>query len=78
VADKLTPQGVSYTPETWHTYFKQRFIGADDVRLPNGKVITQPKSSAELDKHEFAEYMTAVESWAGEHDVWLADIAEAA
>jgi hypothetical protein len=78
IADKLKPQGQQYSAEVWHEYAKQRFLGADDVTLPNGKVMTRAKSSAELDKAAFAEYMTAVEEWALEHDVWLADIEDAA
>jgi hypothetical protein len=75
VAESIKPGGVSYSAETWHTYMKSRFIGADEVRLPNGKVLTLPKSSAELDVAEFNDYMTQVESWAAERDVFLEDLA---
>jgi hypothetical protein len=71
IADKLKPEGKQFSAESWHLYFKQRYLGCDDIALPNGKVIVRPRSSAELDKQEFAEYMYAVEAWANEHDVYL-------
>lgn len=74
IAEKIKPQGQQYSAEVWHSYFKQRYIGADDVRLPNGKTLVIPKSSADLDVAEFNEYMTQVEVWAAEHEVWLEDM----
>ena len=81
LADGLKPKGangepVQYSADAWHVYCKQRWLGADDVTLPNGKVYSQPRSSAELDKQEFAEYMQAVEAWACEHGIFLADMGE--
>lgn len=73
LADKLKPQGVAYSAETWHLYCKSRFLGADDVRLPNGKTMTIPKSSADLDVSEFSDYMTQVEAWANERGCFLED-----
>lgn len=64
-------QGVKYSSETWHTYCKFKWLGAEDITLPNGKVITQPKSTAGLTKPEFSEYMMNVETWCNEHNVWL-------
>lgn len=75
MADKIKPNGESYSAETWHTWAKSRFIGCDDVRLPNGKVLAIPKSSADLDTGEFSEFMTALEAFANERGVWLEDIA---
>lgn len=71
ISERLRPQNVQHSPEVWHTYFKSRFLGCDDVRMPNGKTLTIPRSSAELDVSEFAEFMTQVEVWANEHDVYL-------
>lgn len=75
IADAIKPGGLSYTAEQWHLYMKQRFIGADEVRMPNGKVLIMPRSSADLDTAEFADYQTKVEAWAAERDVYLQDIA---
>jgi hypothetical protein len=71
IADKLRPGGNAYSADAWHLYFKTRFIGADDVKLPNTKVIVIPKSSADLASDEFSDYATKVEAWASERDVYL-------
>ncbi|MGH6794636.1 MAG: recombination protein NinB, partial [Methylocella sp.] len=74
LADKLKPGGISYSAETWHQYSKSRWLGCDDVRLPNGKALTVPRSTAQLDVAEFADLMTQVEAWAAERGVWLDDV----
>ena len=74
LADKLKPDGVQYSAETYHIYYKMKFLGADDVKLPNGKVIAVPKSSAELDKAEFHEYAFMVEQDANERGVFLDEV----
>lgn len=43
------------------------------MRLPNRKIITIYRSTADLDKEEFAEYMTQVEAFANEHGAFLED-----
>lgn len=75
IADGIKPGGLSYSAENWHEYFKQRFLGADEMRLPNGKVVIIHRSSADLDTAEFNEYQTRVEAWAAERDVYLQDLA---
>lgn len=77
MADKLKPQGQQFSAESWHLWCKSRFLGCDEHRLPNGKVFVQPKSSAELDKDEFNEYMRKVEEFAMSHDVYLDEECEA-
>lgn len=67
----LPVQESRYGPEAWHTYMKMRYLGADEVSLPNGKTIVSPKSTSDLDRMEFADYMTQVEAWCNEHGVWL-------
>lgn len=74
LADKVKPKEVHYSAETWHTYFKLKLLGGDDVRLPNGKVIVVPKSSAELDKSEFHAYAEQVELWMNERGVYLDEV----
>lgn len=74
MADRLRPRGQAFSAETWHLWAKTRFLGADDHVLPNGKTLVIPHSTAGLDVAEFSDYMTAVESWANEHDVYLEDI----
>lgn len=74
IADKVKPEGQQYSPETWHTYFKLKLLGGDDVKLPNGKVIVVTKSSAELDTSEFHAYAEQVELWAGERGAYLDEL----
>ena len=71
LASKLEPDGDEYSDETYHVYYKLKFLGADDVKMPNGKVIAVPKSTAELDKAEFHEYAFMVEHDANERGVYL-------
>lgn len=74
IADKLKPQGNAYSADTWHEYMKSRFLGCEEFALPNGKTLQIPRSSAALDVGEFNDYMTAVEAWADEHDVYLDEV----
>lgn len=71
VAETLRPAGQIHGAEAWHLWFKSRFLGCQDVRLPNGVVLTVPHSSADLDTVEFATYMEQVEAWAAEHGAHL-------
>lgn len=73
ISDKLKPQGREFSAETWHSYFKLRYLGADETTLPNGKVIQKPKSSADLDRDEFATFMQRAEEFAMSHGVYLDD-----
>ena len=73
ISEKLKPEGKTYSPEVWHTYLRGKFLGQTDIQLPNGRTVTQPNSTAKLDKSEFNEYMTQVEVWAAEHGAYLAE-----
>ena len=71
IAEKIRPEGKPYSAETWHEWFKQRFLGADEIELPNGRTFMRQRSTTNLDVEQFATYMDTVEHWAGEHEVWL-------
>lgn len=73
IAAKLRPHGQSFSVDQYHAYYKTRFLGADDVALPNGEVLTIPRSSAELDASEFSDYLDRVEADAAERGVFMAD-----
>lgn len=75
IADKAQPEGKSFSADTWHCYFKQRFLGCEEIQLPNKKVIQQPNSSADLDQDAFNDYMLKVEQWAMSHDIYLEEMA---
>lgn len=74
IAEKVKPQGKIYSAEAFHEYFKQRYLGADDLDLPNGKTINIPHSTADLDTQEFNEYMAKVEQWGIEHEVYMEEL----
>ena len=71
IAERATPKGISYTPDTWHLYFKGRFLGCHDVRMPNGSVHVMPRSTTGMDKDEFSDYCMKIEAWAAEHGIQL-------
>ena len=72
IAEKCKPaEGALFAADTWHLYFKSRFLGADEVELPNGKVMVIPHSSADLPVDAFTDYQTKVEAWAAERDIYL-------
>ncbi len=78
LAERLPVQGQLFSAESWHLWAKSKFLGAVDVKLPSGKVIIVPNSTATLDTAAFNDFMASVEAWAAEHDVYLDEIFEAA
>lgn len=74
IADGVKPEGIQHAPDTWHCYFKQRYIGVDEIRMPNGHELKIPKSSADLDTAEFADYMMKVEQWAMERNIYMEEM----
>ena len=70
-AAKLKPSGVSYSAESYHMYYKSKFLGCDDVAMPNGKVVVVPRSTASLDVAEFSDFYTQVEADLAERGVYL-------
>jgi hypothetical protein len=66
--------GVRYSADQFHIYYKSRFLGCDDMMLPNGRTISIPRSTAGLDVAEFAAYFDAVQADCAERGVYLADL----
>ena len=64
---------VYYAPKAWHLYFRQKYIGCEDTKMPNGKTVTEPISTTTLDVGEFAEYMTQIEAWAAQRGLLFSD-----
>ena len=63
----------SYSAETWHRFFKSKFLGCVDYILPNGKTLIEPNSTAMLDKEQFDHFLTAVEAFCNERGIYLED-----
>jgi NinB protein len=73
LAEKLPVRGTTYSAEQWHLWARSKWLGCADYTLPSGKTLVIPRSTATLDVAEFSDYMTALEAWANEHDVYLED-----
>lgn len=71
IADKVQPEGKHYAAESYHLYFKSKYLGCNDVQMPNGKTMAVPRTTTELDTSEFAEYVQRVETWAAKRDVFV-------
>lgn len=67
ISEQIKPQGKAYSSETWAEYFKERFLGCDEVVLPNGKTRNIPRSSTSLDVEDMSTYITRIEVWFVEH-----------
>lgn len=77
IAEKITPNGEQYSAEAFHEYFKQRLLGAEEIKMPNGKVWLRSHSTADLDKSEFQDYVQQIEAWAAERGVYVDDMVSA-
>lgn len=64
IAEAATIDGRRFDQETWHYWFKQKFIGVEEIVLPDGQVIHQPISSTKLSVAEFNAYMERIEAYA--------------
>jgi hypothetical protein len=73
ISEGLPVQGVNHSAEAWHHWFRQKFIGSEDLTLPNGKVFSQPISTTTLDVGAFSEYLTQIESWAAGHGLLFSE-----
>lgn len=71
MSEGIKPEGMQHSPEVWHQWAKSKFLGMDEYRLPNGKLLQVPKSSAELDTQEFNEFMRQVEEFAMSRNVYM-------
>lgn len=74
LAEKLRPNGQVFSAHSYHLYFKSKYLGCTEHKLPNGKTLLVPNSTAELDIAEFSEYLDRVEAFAAERDVYLEDM----
>lgn len=66
--------GQRYSAESFHTYYKTKFLGADDMKMPNGKTLQIPRSTADLDVSEFSEYFDKVQADCAERGVFLDEL----
>ena len=68
-------QGKRWSKREWHEMFKDMYIQPDIVTLPDGRRKVCDPHSSEMDTSEFQDYVTKVEVWCGERNVYLDEIA---
>ena len=73
LSEKYKPKNIQYSRQTWHIYFRERFLEANEIKLPNGKTRVIARSTTDLDKTEFSEYLDKVQVWCAKQGVWLED-----
>jgi hypothetical protein len=73
ISERLRVDGRGFEPPVWSEYFKRRFLGAEEFRLPSGEVLIVPHSSADLDEAAFSDYLSKIEVWASDRNVFLPD-----
>lgn len=56
--------GRQYDVETWKEYFRQKFIGTEEIILPGGKRIERGISTTTLSVGDFSAFMDQVEEYA--------------
>jgi len=75
-AAKLKPGGKVYSAEQYHLFYKSKYLGCDDMMLPNGKTLAIPRSTATLDVSTFSDYYSKVEADLAERNVYLDSLPE--
>ncbi|WP_062739005.1 recombination protein NinB [Ralstonia mannitolilytica] len=56
--------GRRYEMEAWKEFYRSRYIGTEEIELPDGRRIERGISTTTLNKQEFADFLTAIESHA--------------
>ncbi len=64
IAESAVVDGKRFASDVWHEYFKARFIGTEDINLPDGRQITRPISTTTLTKAQFSELVEKVTAYA--------------
>jgi len=64
ISEGARPNDKQYGSDTWHEFFKAKYIGTEEIELPDRRRIERPISTTALSVSEFAEYMTRVEAYA--------------
>lgn len=64
ISEQAWVDGRQYSRDIWKEYFRQKFLGTEEIALPGGKLIERGVSTTTLDVHEFNEFMAKVEAHA--------------
>ena len=73
IADCLRPTGRKYSADTWHEYLKTMFLNTMMIELPNGDLKEVERTTTNLSKQEFSDYVANVLAWANDNGVRWSD-----
>lgn len=76
ISERCPVEGNLYSADTWHLWARSKFLGCSETLLPSGRTLILPRSTTTLDVGEFNDFMTRLEAWAAEQDVYLDEIFE--
>lgn len=64
IAENAVIDGKQYDLEVWKDHVKRRFIGIEEVTLPDGTRLDRSMSTTDLNVGEFSELIERVRAWA--------------
>lgn len=64
IAENAVIDGKQYDAEVWKDHVKRRFIGIEEVTLPDGTRLDRSMSTTDLSVGEFSELIERVRAWA--------------
>jgi hypothetical protein len=64
IAESAVIDGKQYDAEVWKDHVKRRFIGIEEVTLPDGTRLDRSMSTTDLNVGEFSELIERVRAWA--------------
>jgi hypothetical protein len=64
ISEQAVVDGKQYSMETWKEQIRRRFIGTEELELPDGSRIERGISTTALSVGEFANLIEAVSAWA--------------
>jgi hypothetical protein len=56
--------GRRYEMEAWKEFYRARYIGTEEIELPDGRRIERGISTTTLDRESFANFITEIEAHA--------------
>ena len=54
-----------HEPTAWHLFFAERFLGRVAVELPDGVILDDTRSTADLSNKDFSAYLNDIELFCG-------------
>lgn len=64
ISEQAWFNGRKYDEETWKEWFRRKFIGTEEIIMPDGKRIERGISTTILSVSEFTFFMDQIEAWA--------------